>query len=98
MPVPEDIKKKKKKINRFPGDFATYLESRERKESRKKAKEKFEKDKQHPVLGKHAASDRLWNANKIEEKTYKKYRKNRANIREKARGYKKKYGINNLLK
>ena len=86
----------KKKKSRFPGDFETYMKSEERKESRKKAKEKYEKDKQHPVLGKHAAFDRLVDAGKVEQKAYKEYRKNRANVREKARSNNKKYGTTNL--
>ena len=39
----------------------------------------------------------LVNAGKIEQKAYKEYRKNRADVREKARSNKKKYGTNNLL-
>ena len=93
----DNNKKKKKKINRFPGDFETFMKSDERKKSLKKAKEKVEKDKQHPVYGKYAAWDRLVNAGKIEQKAYKEYRKNRADIREKARSNKKKYGTSNLL-
>ena len=49
------------------------------------------------MYGKHAAWDRLVNAGKIEQKAYKEYRKNRADIREKARSNKKKYGTSNLL-
>ena len=93
----EDIKKKKKKTNRFPGDFETFMKSDERKKSLEKATEKVKKDKQHPVYGKHAAFDRLVNAGKIEQEAYKEYRKNRANVREKARSNKKKYGTSNLL-
>ena len=93
----ESYMKRKKKINRFPGDFETFIKSDERKKFLKKATEKVEKDKQHPVYGKHAAWDRLVNAGKIEQKAYKEYRKNGADIREKARSNKKKYGTSNLL-
>ena len=48
-----------KKIKRFPGDFENFTKSKEFKESKKTAKDKYEKDKQHPVKGKHAAFDRL---------------------------------------
>ncbi len=60
----------------FPGDFKNFTESKEPKDSRKTAKDKYEKDKQHPVKGKHAAFDRLVNSGKEEQKAFKKYRKN----------------------
>ena len=76
-------KKKKEKINRFPGDFQNFIESKERKDSKKTAKDKYEKDKQHPVKGKHAGFDRLVNAQPEDMKAFKKYRKNTAETRDK---------------
>ena len=76
-------RKKKKKINRFPGDFQNFIESKERKDSKKTAKDKYEKDKQHPVKGKHAGFDRLVNAQPEDMKAFKKYRKNTAETRDK---------------
>ena len=76
---------KKKKIQRFPGDFKNFQESEEKKQSLIEAEKKFKKDKQHPVKGKHAAFDRLVNAGKNEVEAFKKYRKNRADTQDKAR-------------
>ena len=63
--------------------FKNFTESKELKDSRKTAKDKYEKDKQHPVKGKHAAFDRLVNSGKEEQKAFKKYRKNTAETRDK---------------
>ena len=76
---------KKKKIQRFPGDFKNFQESEEKKQSLIEAEKKFQKDKQHPVKGKHAAFDRLVNAGKKEVEAFKNYRKNRADTQDKAR-------------
>jgi len=67
----------------FPGDFKNFTESKEFKNSKKAAKDKYEKDKQHPVKGKHAGFDRLVNSGKEEQKAFKKYRKNTAETRDK---------------
>ena len=72
-----------KKIKRFPGDFENFTKSKEFKDSKKTAKDKYEKDKQHPVKGKHAAFDRLVNSGTEEQKAFKKYRKNTAETRDK---------------
>ena len=76
-------RKNKKKINRFPGDFENFTKSKEFKDSKKTAKDKYEKDKQHPVKGKHAAFDRLVNSGTEEQKAFKKYRKNTSETRDK---------------
>ena len=81
-------RKKKKYVHEehnkaFPGDFKNFTESKELKDSRKTAKDKYEKDKQHPVKGKHAGFDRLVNSGKEEQKAFKKYRKNTAETRDK---------------
>jgi len=78
-------RKENKKVSRFPGDFKLFQESEEKKQSLIEAEKKFQKDKQHPVKGKHAAFDRLVNAGKREVEAFKKYRKNRADALDKAR-------------
>ena len=61
------------------------------------AKTKNEKlAKQHPVEREDAGLNFLMGSGKREVKAYKKYIKDRANVREKARSNKKKYGITNL--
>ena len=87
-PIPgtrRPARKENKKVSRFPGDFETFMKSDERKQSLIEAEKKFQKDKQHPVKGKHAAFDRLVNAGKREVEAFKKYRKNRADALDKAR-------------
>ena len=79
------VRKEKKKIQRFPGDFENFTKSKEFKDSKKAQKDKYEKDKQHPVKGQHAAFDRLVNAGKKEVEAFKTYRKNRADTQDKAR-------------
>ena len=49
---------------KFPGDFENFTKSKEYKDAKKAQKDKYEKDKQHPVKGKHAAFDRLVNSGK----------------------------------
>ena len=83
--VEQEARKEKKKIQRFPGDFKNFQESEEKKQSLIEAEQKFKKDKQHPVKGKHAAFDRFVNAGKKEVEAFKKYRKNRADTQDKAR-------------
>ena len=70
---------------RFPGDFENFTKSKEFKDSKKAQKDKYEKDKQHPVKGKHAAFDRLVNSGKKEVEAFKTYRKNKADTQDKAR-------------
>jgi hypothetical protein len=70
---------------KFPGDFENFTKSKEFKDSQKAQKDKYEKDKQHPVKGKNAAFDRLVNSGKKEVEAFKTYRKNRADIQDKAR-------------
>ena len=70
---------------KFPGDFENFIKSKEYKDSKKAQKDKYEKDKQHPVKGKHAGFDRLVNAGKKEVEAFKTYRKNRADTQDKAR-------------
>ena len=62
-----------KKVSKgiFPGDFKNFVESKEFKDSKKKQKDKYEKDKQHPVIGKHAGFDRLVNSGKKKLKLLK---------------------------
>ena len=67
---------------KFPGDFENFTKSKEYKDSKKAQKDKYEKDKQHPVKGKHAGFDRLVNAGKKEVEAFKTYRKNRAEVRD----------------
>ena len=76
-----------KKVSKgiYPGDFKNFVESKEFKDSKKKQKDKYEKDKQHPVIGKHAGFDRLVNSGKKEAEAFKTYRKNRADTQDKAR-------------
>ena len=81
----QQVREKKTKIQRFPGDFKNFQESEEKKQSLIEAEKKFKKDKQHPVKGKHAAFDRFVNAGKKEVEAFKKYRKNRADTQDKAR-------------
>ena len=69
----------------FPGDFENFTKSKEYKNAKKAQKDKYEKDKQHPVKGKHAGFDRLVNAGKKEVEAFKTYRKNRADTQDKAR-------------
>lgn len=69
----------------FPGDFKNFSESSQLKEAREKADSKYEKDKQHPVKGKHASFDRLVNSGKVEQSAFKKYRKDTASNRESGR-------------
>ena len=79
--------RKNKKVSKgiFPGDFKNFQESEEKKQSLIEAEKKFQKDKQHPVKGKHAAFDRFVTAGKKEVEAFKKYRKNRADTQDKAR-------------
>ena len=81
----QQIKEEKVSKGIFPGDFKNFQESEEKKQSLIEAEKKFQKDKQHPVKGKHAAFDRLVNAGKREVEAFKKYRKNRADALDKAR-------------
>ena len=67
---------------KFPGDFENFTKSKEYKDAKKAQKDKYEKDKQHPVKGKHAAFDRLVNSGKEEVKSFKKYRENAAKKRD----------------
>ena len=67
---------------KFPGDFENFTKSKEYKDAKKTQKDKYEKDKQHPVKGKHAAFDRLVNSGKEEVKSFKKYRENAAKKRD----------------
>jgi hypothetical protein len=69
----------------FPGDFKNFSESSQLKKAREKADSKYEKDKQHPVKGKHASFDRLVNSGKVEQSAFKKYRKDTASNRESGR-------------
>ena len=83
----QQARKENKKVSKgiFPGDFKNFQESEEKKQSLIEAEQKFQKDKQHPVKGKHAAFDRFVNAGKKEVEAFKKYRKNRADTQDKAR-------------
>ena len=76
----------------FPGDFENFTKSKEYKNAKKAQKDKYEKDKQHPVKGKHAGFDRLVNSGKKEAEAFKTYRKNRADTQDKARVNAKKGG------
>ena len=69
----------------FPGDFKNFTESKEFKDSKKAQKDKYEKDKQHPVKGKNAGFQFLMDSGKKEMESFKKYRKNRADTQDKAR-------------
>ena len=89
-------KKKKKKIDRFPPDFEGFAKSGEIEKARKKALTTLKLAKQHPVEREDAGLNFLMGSGKREVKAYKKYIKDRANVREKARSNKKKYGITNL--
>ena len=91
-------KKDKKKKSRFPADFEGFEKSGEIEKARKKALSTLKLAKQHPVEREDAGLNFLMSGGKREVEAYKKYRKDRANIREKARSNKKKYGTSNLLK
>tara|TARA_R100001594_G_scaffold70189_1_gene104512 strand:+ start:174 stop:470 length:297 start_codon:yes stop_codon:yes gene_type:complete len=91
-------KKKKKKIDKFPPDFEGFAKSGEIEKARKKALTTLKLAKQHPVEREDAGLNFLMGSGKREVEAYKKYIKDRADIREKARSNKKKYGTNNLLK
>ena len=64
--------------------------------ARKKALTTLKLAKQHPVERENAGLNFLMGSGKREVKAYKKYIKDRANVREKARSNNKKYGTTNL--
>ena len=66
----------------FPGDFKNFTESKEFKDSKKATVDKLNKDSQHPVKGKHAGFQFLMDSGKKEMESFKKYRKNRAETRD----------------
>ena len=66
----------------FPGDFKNFTESKEFKDSKKATVDKLNKDSQHPVKGKHAGFQFLMDSGKKEMESFKKYRKNTAEKRD----------------
>jgi len=69
---------------------------KEFKKTKADAKSTMKSAKQHPVERENAGLNFLMGSGEREVKAYKKYIKDRANVREKARSNKKKYGITNL--
>ena len=84
-------KKDKKKKSRFPSDFEGFAKSGYIEKARKKALSTLKLAKQHPVEREHAGLNFLMGGGEREQEAYKKYREDRANVREKARRKKKNY-------
>ena len=77
--------KRKKKIQRFPGDFKNFTESKEYKKAKADNLSTYEKAKEHPVERKDAGYKFLMAAGPKEVEAFKQYRKNRADTQDKAR-------------
>ena len=69
----------------FPGDFAGFAQSGYTEKARKKALTTLKLAKQHPVEREHAGIKFLKSGGKREMEAYKKYRKDRADVRDKAK-------------
>ena len=84
-------KNKKTSKGTFPADFEGFTKSGYSEKARKKALTTLKLAKQHPVEREDAGFNYLMGSGKREVKAYKKYIKDRTNIREKARRKKKNY-------
>jgi flagellar biosynthesis/type III secretory pathway protein FliH len=77
--------KEKKKIQRFPGDFKNFTESKEFKKAKADNLSTYEKAKEHPVERKDAGYKFLMDAGPKEVKAFKEYRKRTAKTRDEAK-------------
>ena len=75
----------KKKIQRFPGDFKNFTESKEYKKAKADNLSTYEKAKEHPVERKDAGYKFLMDAGPKEVKAFKEYRKRTAKTRDEAK-------------
>ena len=84
-PTMEQQARKKKKIQRFPGDFKNFTESKEYKKAKADNLSTYEKAREHPVERKDAGYKFLMAAGPKEVKAFKEYRKRTAETRDKAK-------------
>ena len=81
----QQARKEKKKIQRFPGDFKNFTESKEYKKAKADNLSTYEKAKEHPVERKDAGYKFLMDAGPKEVKAFKEYRKRTAKTRDEAK-------------
>ena len=81
----QQARKEKKKIQRFPGDFKNFTESKEFKKAKEDNLSTFLKAKEHPVERKDAGYKFLMDAGPKEVKAFKEYRKRTAKTRDEAK-------------
>ena len=81
----QQARKEKKKIQRFPGDFKNFTESKEYKKAKADNLSTYEKAREHPVERKDAGYKFLMDAGPKEVKAFKEYRKRTAKTRDEAK-------------
>ena len=81
----QQARKEKKKIERFPGDFKNFTESKEFKKAKEDNLSTLKKAKEHPVERKDAGYNFLMDAGPKEAKAFKEYRKRTAKTRDEAK-------------
>jgi len=84
-PTARQAVKEKKKIQRFPGDFKNFTESKEFKKAKEDNLSTLKKAKEHPVERKDAGYNFLMDAGPKEAKAFKEYRKRTAKTRDEAK-------------
>ena len=84
-PMARQAVKEKKKIQRFPGDFKNFTESKEFKKAKEDNLSTLKKAKEHPVERKDAGYKFLMDAGPKEAKAFKEYRKRTAKTRDEAK-------------